>query len=63
MSTSLHRLDWKSVSTPCVVEVGDMLRLYYAGCNLGSINFNLFEGGDNREGMHIVLATVGKDRL
>ena len=62
-SRDLSRFDWKSVSTPFVVEVGDMLRLYYAGCNLGSINFNLFEGGDNGEGLHIALATVAKDCL
>ena len=61
-SRDLKRFDWKTVSTPCVVDAGDMLRLYYAGCNLKT-NFNLFEGGDNGEGMHIAVATMAKERL
>ena len=61
-SRDLKRFDWKTVSTPCVVDAGDTLRLYYAGCNLKT-NFNLFEGGDNGEGMHIAVATMAKARL
>lgn len=51
------RFDVRWVSTPCVVESGDLLRLYHAGCNLRSVNSNLFEGGDDGEGLHIALAT------
>lgn len=61
-SRDLKRFDWKTVSTPCVVDTGDTLRLYYAGCNLKT-NFNLFEGGDNGEGMHIAVATMAKAQL
>lgn len=61
-SRDLGRFDWKTVSTPCVVDAGDTLMLYYAGCNLKT-NFNRFEGGDNGEGMHIAVATMPKDRL
>ena len=61
-SRDLKRFDWKTVSTPCVLDAGDTLWLYYAGCNLET-NFNRFEGGDDGKGMHIAVATMPKDQL
>ena len=56
------RWDWKLVSTPCVVEVGDELYLYYMGSNIPT-NFNFFEGGNKNFGMHLGLAAMPREKL
>lgn len=57
-----RRWDWKLVSTPCVVEVGKELYLYYMGSNIPT-NFNFFEGGGKNIGMHLGLAVMPRARL
>ena len=59
----IDRFDWRWVSTPCVIEKGEVFRLYYAAANDPRINHNLFEGSNDGKGMHIGLAEMLKDSL